>query len=110
MGYTKYSNGACGIVFKIYCNIVYYIDSTCWFQEPKKPFPTIVVTVPSDADLLHPSNITIMADSQCVVRECVDIKQAITSLFAVYWLYNIEYPKVAQNFFRTLHFPRQSKR
>nr|XP_055051239.1 sterile alpha motif domain-containing protein 3-like isoform X2 [Misgurnus anguillicaudatus] len=73
-------------LFKENANFLYCVNS-----EPKGPTPTIVFS--GSPDLLKPESVSIVMDNVTIIKEAIiDMTQAVECLFAVYFLFNVQYP------------------
>lgn len=60
-------------------------------QEPKGATPTIVFN--GSPDPLKAESVSIIMDNVNIIREAdIDMTQAVECLFAVYFLFNVQYP------------------
>ncbi|XP_051970250.1 uncharacterized protein LOC127634657 [Xyrauchen texanus] len=73
-------------LFKENATFLYCVDS-----EPKGPTPTIVFN--GSPDPLNAESVSIIMDNVTIIREAdIDMTQAVECLFAVYFLFNVQYP------------------
>ncbi|KAI7802057.1 putative NACHT, partial [Triplophysa rosa] len=64
--------------------------------EPKGPTPTIVFN--GSPDTLKAESVSIIMDNVNIIREAdIDMTQAVECLFAVYFLFNVQYPVAIKN-------------
>ncbi|XP_051952975.1 uncharacterized protein LOC127622885 [Xyrauchen texanus] len=73
-------------LFKENATFLYCVDS-----EPKGPTSTIVFN--GSPDPLKAESVSIIMDNVTIIREAdIDMTQAVECLFAVYFLFNVQYP------------------
>ncbi|XP_026114886.1 sterile alpha motif domain-containing protein 3-like isoform X2 [Carassius auratus] len=73
-------------LFKENASFLYCVDS-----EPKGATPTIVFN--GSPDPLKAESVSIIMDNVNIIREAdIDMTQAVECLFAVYFLFNVQYP------------------
>ncbi|XP_057184935.1 uncharacterized protein LOC130551381 isoform X2 [Triplophysa rosa] len=78
-------------LFKENVSFLYSVNS-----EPKGPTPTIVFN--GSPDPLKAESVSIIMDKVNIIREAdINMKQAVECLFAVYFLFNVQYPVAIKN-------------
>ncbi|XP_057214742.1 uncharacterized protein LOC130569246 [Triplophysa rosa] len=78
-------------LFKENASFLYSVNS-----EPKGPTPTIVFN--GSPDPLKAESVSIIMDNVNIIREAdIDMTQAVECLFAVYFLFNVQYPVAIKN-------------